>query len=68
MCITDRTGSGRVAILGRAFEQIFGQIVSARENTLGNTNMVATRHMGATGNEAVKIERAKERLRWQDET
>ena len=43
--ITDKleTGSGRVAILGRAFEQIFGQIVSARENTLGNTNMVATR-------------------------
>ena len=39
------TGSVRFAILGRAFEQIFGQIVYVRENTLGSTNLVASRHM-----------------------
>ena len=31
--------------MGRAFEQILGQIVSMRENTLRSTNLVASRHM-----------------------
>ena len=37
------TGSRRFALLSRYFEQIFGQIVSLRIKTLGNTNMVASR-------------------------
>ena len=37
------TGSGRFALLSRDFKQIFGQIVSIRIKTLGNTNMVASR-------------------------
>ena len=37
------TGNGLFALLSRDFEQIFGQIVSVRIKTLGNTNMVASR-------------------------
>ena len=37
------TGSGLFALLSRGFEQIFGQIVSIRMKTLGNTNIVASR-------------------------
>ena len=37
------TGNGLFALLSRDFEQIFGQIVSVRFKTLGNTNMVASR-------------------------
>ena len=36
-------GSGLFALLCCGFEQIFGQIVSIRMKTLGNTNMVASR-------------------------
>ena len=36
-------GSGLFALLSRGFEQNFGQIVSMRMKTLGNTNMVASR-------------------------
>ena len=36
-------GSRLFALLSRDFEQIFGQIVSIRMKTLGNTNMVASR-------------------------
>ena len=36
-------GSGLFALLSRGFEQIFGQIVSIRIKTLGNTNMVGSR-------------------------
>ena len=35
------TGNGLFAHLNRDFEQIFGQIVSLRIKTLGNTNTVA---------------------------
>ena len=37
------TGNGLFALLSRDFEQIFGQIVSVRIKTLGNTNIVASR-------------------------
>ena len=37
------TGSWLFALLSRDFEQVFGQIVSIRIKTLGNTNMVALR-------------------------
>ena len=36
-------GSGRFALLSPGFEQMFGQIVSIRMKTIGNTNMVASR-------------------------
>ena len=36
-------GSGRFALLSPDFEQMFGQIVSIRMKTIGNTNMVASR-------------------------
>ena len=36
-------GSGLFALLSRGFEQMFGQIVSIRMKTIGNTNMVASR-------------------------
>ena len=36
-------GSRLFALLSHDFEQIFGQIVSIRMKTLGNTNMVASR-------------------------
>ena len=39
------TGSGIFAILGRDFDQIFGQIVSMREKVLRNTNLVSSRHI-----------------------
>ena len=39
------TGSGIFAILGRDFDQIFGQIVSMREKVLRNTNLVPSRHI-----------------------
>ena len=35
------TGNGLFALLSRDFEQIFGQMVSIRIKTLGNTNTVA---------------------------
>ena len=37
------SGNGLFAPLSRYFEQIFGQIVSIRIKTLGNTNVVASR-------------------------
>ena len=37
------TGNGLFALLSRNFDQIFGQIVSIRVETLCNTNMVASR-------------------------
>ena len=37
------TGNGLFALLSRDFEQVFGQIVSTRIKTLGNTNTVASR-------------------------
>ena len=43
-----RTSTGRVdifALLSRAFEQVFGLIVSIRVKTLSNTNLVASRHI-----------------------
>ena len=33
------------ALLSRAFEQVFGLIVSIRVKTLSNTNLVASRHI-----------------------
>ena len=40
------TGSVDVfALLNRAFEQVFGLIVSIRVKTLSNTNLVASRHI-----------------------
>ena len=39
------TGSGIFAILGRDFDQMFGQIVSMREKVLKNTNLVPSRHI-----------------------
>ena len=38
------TGSGLFAMLGRDVDQIFRQIISMREKTLTNTNLVALRH------------------------
>ena len=43
-----RTSTGRediFALLSRAFEQVFGLIVSIRVKTLSNTNLVASRHI-----------------------
>ena len=43
-----RTSTGSVdifALLSRAFEQVFGLIVSIRVKTLSNTNLVASRHI-----------------------
>ena len=37
--------SGLFALLSRNFEQILGQIVSLREKTLSNTNLVLPRHI-----------------------
>ena len=37
------TRSGRLELLNRDFEQIFGQIVSIRIKTLSNRNLVASR-------------------------
>ena len=39
------TGTGLFALLSDDFEQIFGQIISRREETLSNTNLEATRHI-----------------------
>ena len=39
------TGIGLFAFLSRDFEQIFGQIVSIRVNTLINKNLVPSRHI-----------------------
>ena len=39
------TKSGLFALLSRNFEQILGHIVSLREKTLGNTNLVVPRHI-----------------------
>ena len=39
------TGSALFAFLMRDFEQLFGQIVSVRVNTLSHTNLVASRHI-----------------------
>ena len=39
------TGSGLFAILGSNVDQIFRQIISMREKTLTNTNLVSSRHM-----------------------
>ena len=38
------TGSGLYAVLGRDVDQILGQIISMREKTLTNINLVALRH------------------------
>ena len=38
------TGCGVFAILGRVFDHFFPQIVSLREKTLKNTNLVPSRH------------------------
>ena len=38
------TGSGLYAMLGHDVDQIFTQIISMREKTLTNTNLVALRH------------------------
>ena len=43
-----RTSTGSVdvfALLSRAFEEVFGLIVSIRVKTLSNTNLVASRHI-----------------------
>ena len=39
------TGNGLFALLSLNFEQILGQIVSLREKTLDNTNLVVPRHI-----------------------
>ena len=39
------TRSGPFPILGRDFDEIFKHIVSMREKTLKNTNLVASRHI-----------------------
>ena len=37
--------SGLFAIVGRDVDQIYGQIISMREKTLTDTNLVASRHI-----------------------
>ena len=39
------SGNGPFALLSRNFEQILGQIVSLRVNTLSNTNLIVPRHI-----------------------
>ena len=57
------TGSGRFALLSRDFKQIFGQIVSIRIKTLGNTNMVASRLIErGKGSLPVDVRRSKTSL------
>ena len=56
-------GSGRFALLSRDFKQIFGQIVSIRIKTLGNTNMVASRLIErGKGSLPVDVRRSKTSL------
>ena len=57
------TGSGRFALLSRDFQQMFGQIVSIRIKTLGNTNMVASRLIKrGKGSLPVDVRRSKTSL------
>ena len=56
------TGSGRFAFLCSDHAQIFGQIVSIRVKTLGNTNLVASRHIkGENASLLVDVRIAKSR-------
>ena len=56
-------GSGLFALLSRGFEQNFGQIVSMRMKTLGNTNMVASRLIErGKGSLPVDVRRSKTSL------
>jgi len=45
--------------LGRDFDQIFGQIVSMREKTLGKTNLVASSHIERKNAFPVGVRRSK---------
>ena len=57
------TGNGQFALLGRDFEQIFGQIVSIRIKTLGNINTVASRLIKrGKGSPPVDVRRSKTSL------
>ena len=57
------TGNRRFALLSRDFEQIFGQIVSVRIKTLGNTNTVAsTLFNRGKGSLPVDVRRSKTSL------